>query len=227
MSASFTELLNQATGAEQATKAKLIPPARFTVQISEYNILPRFWQARGDKPDRAAQCYSASFKLVDYFPWGDEDRDEFTLSQLEAYGDWKGKVLSSNGTGVIETKGPDKILMVRGIGPGVFGIIDTDPTFSTAMGYSAELKRFVKTDDKNQVVGGFVSRLSKEPTAMVPLDFTTQPIDDAEFRSWLNDLIAATEGTYCVLEVGIREYSREGSDAKEEAQELVEVQSVG
>jgi hypothetical protein len=226
MSKSFTDLLTQTQGAEEATKTKLLPPARFTAKISSYDILPRFWKAKGDKPDRAAQCYSATFELVDYFPTGDEDRDQFTLDALEKFGDWRGKKLSSNGRGVIESKGPDKILMVMGIGPGVYGLLDTDPTFTTSLGYSAELKRFVKTDDTNAVVGGFVSVLSKEPSAMVPIDLPPAPVDDAEFQQWLQDLIAATEDTYVVLEVGIREYTREGSTTPEEAQELVGISSV-
>ena len=36
-------------------------------------------------------------------------------------------------------------LMVMGIGPGVYELLDTDPTFTTSLGYSAELKRFAKT----------------------------------------------------------------------------------
>lgn len=227
MSKSFTDLLTQTQGAEEATKTKLLPPARFTVKISSYEILPRFWKARGDKPDRAAQCYSATFQIVDYFPWGDEDRDDFTLQALEKYGDWRGKNLSSNARVVIETLGPEKRLAVMGIGPGVFALLDTDPTFTTSLGYSAELKRLVKTDDSNAVVGGFVGKLSKEPNAMVPLDLPSAPVDDKEFQDWLQQLIAATEDTYCVLEVGIREYTREGSTTPEESQELVEVQSVG
>lgn len=227
MSKSFSDLLTQTQGAEEATKTKLLPPARFLVKISSYDILPRFWRAKADKPDRAAQCYSAAFQIVDYFPWGDEDRDDFTLRALEKFGDWRGKVLSSNGKGVIETLGPEKRLMVMGIGPGVYALLDTDPTFTTSLGYSTELKRFVKTDDSNAVVGGFVSKLSKEPTAMIPLDLPPAPVDDVAFQKWLQDLIAATEDTYCVLEVGVREYTREGSTTPEESQELVEVQSVG
>ena len=227
MSKSFTDLLTQTQGAEEATKTKLLPPARFTVKISSYEILPRFWKAKGDKPDRAAQCYSATFQIVDYFPWNDEDRDDFTLQALEKYGDWRGKSLSSNARVMIEALGPEKRLAVVGIGPGVFALLDTDPTFSTSLGYSQELKRFVKTDDSNAVVGGFVSRLSKEPTAMIPLDLPPAPVDDKEFQGWLQQLIAATEDTYCVLEVGVREYTREGSTTPEESQELVEVQSVG
>jgi len=226
MSKSFSDLLNQTQGAEEATKTKLLPPARFTVKVSSYDILPRFWKARGDKPDRAAQCYSATFQIVDYFPWSDEDRDDFTLKALEKFGDWRGKVLSSNGRGMIENLGAEKRLMVMGIGPGVFALIDTDPTFSTSLGYSTELKRFVKTGDNNAVVGGFVSKLSKEPSVMVPLDLPPAPVDEREFQQWLQQLIAATEDTYCVLEVGIREYTREGSTTPEESQELVEVQSV-
>lgn len=164
---------------------------------------------------------------MDYFPWGDEDRDDFTFAALEKYGDWRGKILSSNGKGVIETLGPEKRVMVMGIGPGVFALVDTDPTFSTSLGYSQELKRFVKTDDSNTVVGGFVSKLSKEPTVMIPLDLPPAPVDDKEFQAWLQSLIAATEDTYCVLEVGIREYTREGATSPDESQELVEVQSVG
>ena len=227
MSKSFTDLLTQTQGAEEATKTKLLPPARFTVKISSYDILPRFWRAKGDKPDRAAQCYSATFQIVDYFPWGDEDRDEYSLQALEKFGDWRGKTLSSNGRGVIETLGPEKRLMVMGIGPGVYALLDTDPSFTTSLGYSGELKRFVKTDDSNAVVGGFVSKLSKEPNVMVPLDLPPAPVDDAEFQQWLQQVIAATEDTYCVLEVGVREYTREGSTTPEESQELVEVQSVG
>ena len=227
MSKSFTDLLTQTQGAEEATKTKLLPPARFTVKISSYEILPRFWRAKGDKPDRAAQCYSATFQIVEYFPWNDPDRDDFTLQALEKYGDWRGKHLSSNARVMIEALGPEKRLAVMGIGPGVFALLDTDPTFSTSLGYSQELKRFVKTDDSNAVVGGFVSRLSKEPTAMIPLDLPPAPVDDKEFQGWLQQLIAATEDTYCVLEVGVREYTREGSTTPEESQELVEVQSVG
>lgn len=227
MSTSFTDLLTQTQGAEEATKTKLLPPARFTCKIVSYDILPRFWKARGEKPDRAAQCYSASFEILDYFPWGDEDRDDFTLKALEKFGDWRGKKLNSNGRGMIEALGPEKRLMVMGIGPGTFALLDTDPTFSTSLGYSQELKRFAKTDDNNVVVGGFVSRLSKESDAMIPLDLPPAPIDDAEFQAWLQQIIATTEDTYCVLEVGIREYTREGSSTPEESQELVEVQSVG
>jgi hypothetical protein len=227
MSKSFTDLLTQTQGAEEATKTKLLPPARFTCKISSYDILPRFWKAKGDKPDRAAQCYSATFQIVDYFPWGDEDRDDFTLSALEKYGDWRGKHLSSNGKGIIENLGPEKRLMVMGIGPGVYALLDTDPTFTTSLGYSAELKRFAKTDDSNKVVGGFVSKLSKEPSAMIPLDLPPAPVDDKEFQQWLQQLIASTEDAYCVLEVGIREYTREGSSTPEESQELVDVSSVG
>lgn len=227
MSASFTDLLTQTQGAEEATKTKLLPPARFLAKISAYNILPRFWKARGDKPDRAAQCYSADFELVDFFPFGDSDRDDFTLKALEKFGDWRGKILNSNGRSVIEALGSEKRLCIFGIGPGVFALLDTDPTFSTSLGYSQELKRFVKTDDSNAVVGGFVSRLSKESDAMIPLDLPPAPVDDAEFQAWLQQIIAATEDTYCVLEVGIREYTREGSSTPEESQELVEVQSVG
>ena len=62
---------------------------------------------------------------------------------------------------------------------------------------------------------------------MVPLDLPPAPVDDREFQQWLQQLIASTEDTYCVLEVGIREYTREGSSTPEEAQELVEVQSIG
>jgi hypothetical protein len=229
MSKSFSDLLSQTQGAEEATKTKLLPPAQFIAKISSYDILPRFWKARGDKPDRAAQCYSATFELVDYFPTGDEDRDEFTLAALEKFGDWRGKKLSNNGRGSIETtrsEGRDKVLMVMGIGPGVYGLLDTDPTFTTSLGYSAELKRFVKTDDSNNVVGGFVSNLSKEPNVMVPIDLPPAPVDDAEFQQWLQDLMAATEDTYVVLEVGIREYTREGSTTPEETQELVGVSSV-
>jgi hypothetical protein len=227
MSKSFSDLLTQTQGAEEATKTKLLPPARFTVKVSSYDILPRFWKAKGDKPDRAAQCYSATFQIVDYFPWGDSDRDDFTLRALEKFGDWRGKVLSSNGKGIIETLGPEKRLMVMGIGPGVYALLDTDPTFTTSLGYSGELKRFAKTDDSNRVVGGFVSKLSKEASAMIPLEIPVAPVDDKEFQAWLQQVIAATEDTYCVLEVGIREYKREGSDTVEESQELVEVQSVG
>ncbi len=227
MSKSFSDLLTQTQGAEEATKTKLLPPARFLVKVSSYDILPRFWKAKGDKPDRAAQCYSATFQIVDYWPWGDEDKDDFVLRALEKFGDWRGKILSSNGKGVIETLGPEKRLMVMGIGPGVYALLDTDPSFTTSLGYSGELKRFAKTDDSNQVVGGFVSKLSKEPTAMIPLDIPAAPVDDVAFQAWLQQVIAATEDTYCVLEVGIREYKREGSDAVEESQELVEVQSVG
>lgn len=227
MSKSFTDLLTQTQGAEEATKTKLLPPARFTVKISSYDILPRFWKARGEKPDRAAQCYSATFQIVDYFPWGDEDKDDFALRALEKFGDWRGKHLSSNGKITIETLGPEKRLAVMGIGPGVYALLDTDPTFTTSLGYSSELKRFVKTDDSNAVVGGFVSKLSKEPSAMIPLDLPPAPVDDTEFQKWLQDLIAATEDTYCVLEVGVREYTREGSSSPEESQELIEVQSVG
>lgn len=226
MSKSFTDLLSQTQGAEEATKVKLLPPARFTAKISSYDILPRFWKAKGDKPDRAAQCYSATFEIVDYFPWGDEDRDDFTLAALDKFGDWRGKKLGSNGRGVIEAKGPDKILLVMGIGPGVFGIIDTDTTFTTSLGYSPELKRFVKTDDANAIVGGFVSFLSTDPTAMVPIELPPAPVDDAEFQQWLQDLMAATEDTYCVLEVGVREFTRDGSTTPEESQELVGVSSV-
>jgi hypothetical protein len=225
---SFTELLSQATGADEATKIKLLPPARFTVKIAEYHILPRFWKAKGDKPNRAARCYSAVFQIVDYFPWGDEDRDEFTLQALDKFGDWKGKRFYSHGQGMIETLGPDKILMIRGIGPGTFAILDTNETFDTFMGYSSELVRFVKTDDDNKVVGGFVSKLSKEPTAMVPLDLPPAPVDDKEFQQWLQKIIAATEDSYCVLEIGIdRSYTPEGQTEPMERQELIEVQSIG
>ena len=226
MSKSFTDLLTSTQGASEATQTKLLPPAKFIAKISEYNLLPRFWAAKGDKPDRAAMCYSATFELVDFMPTGDVDRDEFTLSALEKYGDWRGKPLSSNGRGVITSKGPEKILMVMGIGPGVYGVIDTDSTFTTSLGYSQELKRFVKTDDSGTVVGGFVSNLSKDPTVMVPIELPPAPTDDAEFQKWLQDLMAATEDTYCVLEVGVRTYKRPGSDVEEEAQELVGVSSV-
>jgi len=226
MSSTFSQLLSGAQGAAEATKVKLLPHAQFLVQIPKYDILPRFWKAKGDKPDRAAMCYSASFKLLDYFPWGDDDKDDFTLQQLEKYGDWKGKMLSNNGAGIIEPKGPDKILMVMGIGPGVFALIDTDPSFTTTMGYSQELKRFVKTDDSNAVVGGFVTRLSKEAHAMVPLELPPAPVDDKEFQDWLQTVIAATEDTYAVLEVGVREYTDQQGNTQE-TQELVEVSSIG
>ena len=224
---SFTSLLASATGAASATTVKLLPHAQFLAKISSHEVLPRFWRAKGDKPDRAAYCYSASFELVDYFPSGDEDKDDFALSSLATYGDWKGKKLSSNGSGVIETLGPDKRLMVMGIGPGVFGIIDTTPDFSDFVDYSKELVRFVKTDDSGKVVGGFVSFLSKEPTAMVPLDLAPKPADDEAFRGWLEEVMAATDDTYCVLEVGTRKYTREGSTEEQETQELVGIQSVG
>lgn len=227
MSTSFTDLLTQTQGAEEATKTKLLPPARFLAKIPAYNILPRFWKAKGDKPDRAAQCYSADFELVDYFPWGDDDRDDFTLKALEKYGDWRGKILNSNGRGVIEALGSEKRLMIMGIGPGTFALLDTDPTFSTSLGYSQELKRFAKTDDNNVVVGGFISRLSKESDAMIPLDLPPAPVDEQGFQGWLQQLLSLTEDTYCVLEVGIRQYTRVGSSTPEESQELVEVQSVG
>jgi hypothetical protein len=226
MSKSFTDLLAQTQGSEEATKTKLLPAASFVAKISSYDILPRFWKAKGDKPDRAAQCYSATFELVDYFPTGDEDRDEFALQALEKFGDWRGKKLSSNGHGVIEGLGSEKRLMVMGIGPGVYALVDTDPSFTTSLGYSAELKRFVKTNDSNNVVGGFVSNLSKESNAMVPIDLPPAPVDDTEFQQWLQDLIAATEDTYVVLEVGVRQYTREGSTTPEESQELVGVSSV-
>jgi hypothetical protein len=117
--------------------------------------------------------------------------------------------------------------MVMGIGPGVFGIIDTTPSFSDFMSYSKELVRFVKTDESGRVTGGFVSFLSKEPTAMVPLTFAPKPADDESFRTWIDEVMDATDDTYCVLEVGIREYTREGSTEKQETQELVGIQSVG
>lgn len=226
MSKSFSDLLSQTQGAEEATKTKLLPAARFTAKISSYDILPRFWKAKGDKPDRAAQCYSATFELVDYFPTGDEDRDEFTRAALEKFGDWRGKKLSSNGKIVIESLGPEKRLVVMGIGPGVFAILDTDPTFTTSLGYANDVKYFVKTDDSNNIVGGFVYNLSKEPNAMVQIDLPPAPVDDAEFQQWLQDLMAATEDTYVVLEVGIREFTRESSTTPEESQELVSVSSV-
>lgn len=230
MSKSFTELLSKTQGAEEATKTKLLPPARFTAQISAYNILPRFWpdvKADGTssgKGDRAAQCYSATFKLVDYFPTGDTDDDEYTLQALEKFGDWRGKELSSNGKITIEGLGPEKRLAVVGIGPGVFAILDVDPTFSTSLGYASDLKFFAKTDDSNNVVGGFVSYLSKEPNAMVPIDLPPAPVDEAEFQQWLQDLMAATEDTYLVLEVGTRKYTSKG--VENETQELVGVSSV-
>lgn len=226
MSKSFTELLSQTQGSEEATKTKLLPPARFTAKISSYNILPRFWKAKGDKPDRAAKCYSATFELIDYFPTGDQDRDNFILAALEKFGDWRGKKLSSNGKIVIESLGSEKRLAVMGIGPGVFAILDTDPTFTTSLGYANDVKYFVKTDDSNNVVGGFVSLLSKEPNVMVPIDLPPAPVDEVEFQQWLQDLMAATEDTYLVLEVGVREYTREGSTTPEETQELVGISSV-
>lgn len=226
MSSTFSQLLATAQGAAEATKVKLLPSAQFLVQISQYNVLPRFWPARGDKPDRAAMCYSATFKLVSYWPWGDEDKDDFTLKALEAYGDWRGKELSANGQGVITTKGPEKILMVRGIGPGVFGLIDTDPSFTSTLGYSSELKKFVKTDDTNAVVGGFVSLLSTDSSAMVPLNLPAAPTNDLEFQDWLQTLLALTEDTYCVLEVGTREYT-DASGHSQPTQELVGVSSIG
>ena len=230
MSKSFTELLSNTQGAEEATKTKLLPPARFTAKISSYDIIPRFWKAKGDKPDRPSLCYSATFEIIDYFPSGDEDRDQFVLNSLEKFGDWKGKKLNANRSGIIESKGPEKILMVsasKGIWPGVYGIIDTDPVFEASLGYSNQLKMFVRRDDNNKVVGGFVSILSTEPNTMVPINLRPAPIDDVEFHAWIQELMAATEDTYCVLEVGIRKYTREGSSTEEESQELVGVTSVG
>ena len=61
---------------------------------------------------------------------------------------------------------------------------------------------------------------------MVPLDLPPAPVDDAEFQTWIQRIMASTEDAYCVLEVGIREYTREGSTTPEESQELVEVQSI-
>lgn len=62
---------------------------------------------------------------------------------------------------------------------------------------------------------------------MVPLDLPPAPVDDAEFQQWIQQIMAATEDVYCVLEVGIREYTRPGATTPDESQELVEVQSVG
>jgi hypothetical protein len=230
MSKSFTDLLRSTAGSDEALKTKLLPPARFIAQIvsgpDTPNILPRFWKANKDKPDRAAQCYSATFKLVDYFPTGDDDTDQYALERLEAFGDWRGKKLSSNGRIVIEPLGPEKRLAVMGIGPGSFALIDTSPDFEQSLGWSSELTRFARADDNNRITGGFVTLLSKEPTVMVPLDIPPVPVEEDEFRSWLMNLIAATEGTYCVLEVGVRKYTRPGSTGEEEFQDLVSVSSV-
>lgn len=59
---------------------------------------------------------------------------------------------------------------------------------------------------------------------MVPIDLPPAPVDEAEFQQWLQDLMAATEDTYLVLEVGTRKYTSKG--VENEAQELVGVSSV-
>jgi hypothetical protein len=231
MSKSFSSLVSSAHLSAESfvRKATVLPDARFLVQVASYELLPRFWEANAAKglADRAATCYVPTYQIIDYFPCGDSDRDEFTLQALDEFGDWKGKKLHMAQKGQIATKGPETILLTRSIPPGAYALFEMDPTFETAIGPHPDLARFL-TLEGLKVTDGYVTILSLEPSAMVPIELVTQeaPIEAEAYGEWIDEIIAATEDCYAVLEVSSREWKSEKTGKEGTSQEFVSLTSV-
>jgi hypothetical protein len=82
--------------------------------------------------------------------------------------------------------------------------------------------------DGLKVTDGYVTILSRDPSAMVPIELVTQeaPIEAEAYGEWVEEIIAATEDCYAVLEVSSREWKSDKTGKEGISQEFVSLTSV-
>jgi len=197
---SITSLLNK-TKQEDFVK-KLLPEAAFLARIVEANTLPRYWGPKEGKRTEPAYaiCYAPTFEIMAYLPTGDDELDAQNNAILENYGDWKGLKLHNNYRGTVPTMGDQKLLL-SGVGPGNYELGSCDPYFGTQEGeeyfsVSSRLSAFMEAKPDGSI-GGFVALLSADPTTQESIKLPSKPFSN------LPKVIAATEGAYLILDMGI------------------------
>lgn len=205
---SYTDLLNQTAASDFIRK--VLPEAAFIAKIVKADILPRYWGPKEGKRTEAeyALCYAATFEIVDYLYTGDSELDAQNEAQLKAFGDWRGIKLSNNYRGAVPTLGKDRI-MLSGVGPGNYELGSCDPYFGSNPNEqffepSPRLAMFAESKPDG-TTGGFVSLLSQDPKVMEAIKLPKTIHGDNLMKA-----IAATEGAYVVIEVGIEKSEEYG-----------------
>jgi hypothetical protein len=198
---SFTDLLRSApTGTDHAVQ-KYFPEGLYLAKIKDADIYHRFWGV-GDGSKRqvptAFECYAARFRIVDVFQTKDDDKDAHIRAQLDAFGDWQGyEPPAGYRKMAIPTIGPDKVLAIAGIGDAAtFPLIETNENFSQFIAFADEFPRFIEVR-QDGTLGGFVSKLSQRPDAMVPIELPENPAEAASLMA----TVAATIDAYAVIEI--------------------------
>lgn len=198
---SFTDLLNNAPKGTDHAVQKFLPEGLYLAKVKEAGIYHRYWGV-GDGSKRSAasafECYAARFKIVDVFESGDPDKDQHMREQLNLFGDWQGYEPPAGFRKMaIPTLGADKVLAIAGVGDAAtFPLIETNDTFSQFIDWAPEFPRFLETRPDG-TIGGFVSKLSKRPDTMIPLDLPENPAAAESLMA----TIAATVDAYAIIEI--------------------------
>lgn len=182
---------------------RILPKGDYLCQIIEAELMHGYW----GKSNRWFEAYVPTIEVVDYFPSGDDDIDQATLTALGIFGDWKGyKPGSMNNSGrwTTNTNVPgyeERVVCANPIsGRGlVYPIIETTPNWEHLKDYSDSAARFFNSENHRGELDGFVVRtLSTDPVQHTPPKITPAM---TEADDMVTQVIAATKGCYLIVSI--------------------------